>query len=229
MSINKGNQRIVQTHNVPLPINSSITHARQPSSDLTSAFRHILILESQTNAVDTMSLVRRRRVPLPLEHMSQMPSTIATHDFRPGHPERAIRMPRHRARDAIEIGRPSAAGLELVGRFVQRRVAAGTGVDAIGGHVLVVHTGVGGFGALFAEDAELLFAMRLFSRCMPLRTSGGGVEHLPLFSTARHSSSPFCTGYDMLFEFELVKREPMNGIVGIDLRTAPRAKGARAL
>lgn len=55
------------------------------------------------------------------------------------------------------------------------------------------------------------------------------MEHIPLFSTARHSSSPFCTGYDMLFEFELVKREPMNGIVGIDLRTVPRAKGARAL
>lgn len=55
------------------------------------------------------------------------------------------------------------------------------------------------------------------------------MEHIPLFSTARHSSSPFCTGYDMLFEFELVKREPMNGIVGIDFRTVPRAKGARAL
>lgn len=66
-------------------------------------------------------------------------------------------MPRHRAWDAIEVGRPAAAGFELVGRFVQRRVAASTSVDAIGGHVLVIDTGVGGFGTLFAEDAELLY------------------------------------------------------------------------
>ena len=52
---------------------------------------------------------------------------------------------------------------------------------------------------------------------------------IPLFSTARHSSSSFCTGYDMLFDFELLNKEPIKGIVGIDLRTAPRAKGARAL
>ncbi len=42
-----------------------------------------------------------------------------------------------------------------MGRFVERRVASGAGVDARGGHVFVVGAGVGGFGAFFAEDAEL--------------------------------------------------------------------------
>lgn len=134
---------------------------KQPPLDLTSTSRRILVLKGQTDAVDTVSLIRRRRIPLPLEHMSQVPSAIATHNLRSGHPERAIRVPRHRAWDAVEIGRPTAAGLELVGRFVQRRVAAGTGVDAVGGHVLVIDTGVGGFGALSAEDAELLYTMMM--------------------------------------------------------------------
>lgn len=70
-------------------------------------------------------------------------------------------MPGDRAWDAIEIGGPSAAGLEFVRRSVQRRIAAGAGVDAAGGHVLVVDAGVGGFRTLFAEDAELFCMMRL--------------------------------------------------------------------
>lgn len=73
-------------------------------------------------------------------------------------------MPRHRAWDAIEVGGPSAAGLELVCRFVQRRVAGGAGVDAAGGHVLVVSTGEGAFGALLAEDSELFCMMKSISR-----------------------------------------------------------------
>ena len=52
---------------------------------------------------------------------------------------------------------------------------------------------------------------------------------MPLFSTACHSSSVFCTGYVMFFELELLNKEPRNGIVGIDLRTVPRVKGSRAL
>ena len=39
---------------------------------------------------------------------------------------------------------------------VERRVAAGAGVDAGGGRVLVEGAGEGRLGALFAEDAELL-------------------------------------------------------------------------
>jgi hypothetical protein len=52
---------------------------------------------------------------------------------------------------------------------------------------------------------------------------------IPLFSTARHSSSVFPIGYVMFFEVELLNREPRNGIVGIDLRTVPRVKGSKAL
>lgn len=39
--------------------------------------------------------------------------------------------------------------------FVERRGAAGAGVDAASGHVLIVDAGVGGFGAFFAENSEL--------------------------------------------------------------------------
>ena len=39
--------------------------------------------------------------------------------------------------------------------FIERSGAADAGVDAAAGHVLVVNPGVGGFGAFFAEDAEL--------------------------------------------------------------------------
>ena len=137
-------------------------------------------------------------------------------------------MPRHRARDAIEIGGPSAAGLEFVGRFVQRRVTGGAGVDAVGGHVLVVDAGEGGFSALFTEDTELFCTTEL-SVAVRFPRDRVAEWRIPLFSTARHSSSFFSTGYDMLFEFELANRDPMKGIVGIDLRTGPLAKGARAL
>ena len=64
-------------------------------------------------------------------------------------------MSRHSAWNRIEIGRPSAAGLEFVGGFVKRGVAAGAGVDAGGGHMFVVGASVGGFGAFFTEDAKL--------------------------------------------------------------------------
>lgn len=64
-------------------------------------------------------------------------------------------MPRHRPRNTIEIRRPPAPALELVGRVVEGRVAGGAGVGAGAGHVFVVGAGVGRFGAFLAEDAEL--------------------------------------------------------------------------
>ncbi len=55
-------------------------------------------------------------------------------------------------------------------------------------------------------------------------------KQLPGFNCACHSSSLFWIGYDMSFELELLlNKDPNNGIVGIDLRTAPLAKGAMAL
>lgn len=103
-----------------------------------------------------MPLIRRGRIPLPLKHMPQMPPTLGTHNLRPRHPKRAIRMPRHRAGDTIEVRRPSATTLELVARFVQGRGAGGAGVDAGAGHVFVVFAREGRFGAFFADHAELL-------------------------------------------------------------------------
>lgn len=104
-----------------------------------------------------MPLIRRRRVPLPLEHMSQMPTTVRTHNLNAFHPKRAIRVSRHGARYGIEESRPAAAGFEFVIGGIERRVAARAGVGAARGLVLVVFAGEGGFGAFFAEDAELLY------------------------------------------------------------------------
>ena len=102
-----------------------------------------------------MPLIRRRRIPLPLEHMTQMASTVCTHNLRPLHPERLIRMSRHGTRDRIVEGRPSAAGLEFLLGGVEGRGTAGAGVGPRGRGVFVVFACVGGFGAFFAEDAEL--------------------------------------------------------------------------
>jgi hypothetical protein len=85
-----------------------------------------------------------------------MPSTITAHNLRPLHAKRAVRVSCYRTLNRIEIRRPSAAGLEFVGRFVQRGVAADAGVNAGGWLVFVVFAGEGRFRALFAEDAELL-------------------------------------------------------------------------
>lgn len=103
-----------------------------------------------------MPLIRGRRIALPLEHMPQMPAAIRAHNLRPHHAKRRILMPHDGARHRVEKGGPAAAGLEFLLRRVERRVAAGARVDARGGGVLVVFAAVGGFGALGAEDAELL-------------------------------------------------------------------------
>ena len=102
-----------------------------------------------------MPLVRRRIIPLPLEHMPQVPSTITTHNLRPCHSERAVSMPRHGPRDRVEVRGPPAAGLEFVVGFVERGVAGGAGVDAGVGLVFVERVREGRFRAFFAEDAEL--------------------------------------------------------------------------
>jgi len=45
----------------------------------------VLRVELETDTVDAMSLVRRRRVSLSLENVSQMPSTVCAHNLRPRH------------------------------------------------------------------------------------------------------------------------------------------------
>lgn len=102
-----------------------------------------------------MPLVRRRRIPLPLENMAQMPPTITAHNLRARHAERAVHVARDSARQGIEERGPATTGFKLMRGFIERGRAAGAGVDTAGGHVLVVNAGVGGFGAFFAEDSEL--------------------------------------------------------------------------
>jgi len=102
-----------------------------------------------------MPLVRRVRITLPLEHMSQMAPTVCAHNLCPRHAERAVSVSCHCAGNVVKVRRPAAARLEFVVGFVEGCVATGTGVDAFGGGVLVVLAGEGGFGALFTEDAEL--------------------------------------------------------------------------
>lgn len=103
-----------------------------------------------------MPLVRRRRVSLTLEHMSQVSTASRAHNLRPSHAKRSIGVSCDSAGDVVEVCGPSTAGLELVVGFVEGCVAAGAGVDTFAGHVFVVGAGVGSFGAFFAEDAELL-------------------------------------------------------------------------
>lgn len=102
-----------------------------------------------------MPLIRRRRIPLALEHMSQMTPAVGAQDLGALHAERAVGVAGDGARDAVEVGGPAATRFELVGGAVERGGAGGAGVGARGGGVLVVDAGVGGFGAFFAEDAEL--------------------------------------------------------------------------
>lgn len=91
----------------------------------------ISLRKPQTNTIHTMPLIRRRRIPLSLEHMPQMPPTVTTHNLRPLHPKRTIREPLHSTWNRIKVCRPSAAGLKLVVGFVEGRVAAGAGIDTV--------------------------------------------------------------------------------------------------
>ena len=141
-------------------------------------------MKLQTDTIHAMPLIRRRRIPLPLENMSQVTSTVRTHNLRPLHAKSAIRMASHRPRDRIEVGGPSASGFKLVVRFVEGGVAAGAGVDAFRGTVLVVFAREGRFGAFFAEDAELFCC----AECQLLLVSVWLRNGPPLFRTVLHSS-----------------------------------------
>ena len=103
-----------------------------------------------------MPLIRWRWVPLALEDMAQVPSTVAAYDLCPLHAESSIHMPRHCARHSVIERRPSTSALELLLGGVERRLAASAGVDTGRRGVLVVLAAERGFGALFTENAELL-------------------------------------------------------------------------
>ena len=78
-----------------------------------------------------MPLIRRRWVPFPLEDMAQVSPTLRAHNLRPRHAERAVSVPFDRARYAVKICGPAAAGLELVGSAVERGGAGCAGLSSI--------------------------------------------------------------------------------------------------
>jgi hypothetical protein len=135
-------------------------------------------------------------IPFALEHVAQVPSAVRAHDLCPRHAEAVVLVAGDSSRDAVEIRRPAAAGLELVVRLVQRGTAAGARVDAGVGEELVVLARARRLGSLLPQDPELLCKKRKIS-CVggyafetPRLGVGSdiGGPHVPLFSTARHSS-----------------------------------------
>jgi hypothetical protein len=101
-------------------------------------------------------LIRRRRVALALEHMSQMASAVGAHDLGPLHSKGAIGVSGHGARNGIEERRPAAARLELLLCSVNGCIAAGASVSTGAWGVLVVLARERRFGAFVTENAELL-------------------------------------------------------------------------
>lgn len=75
-----------------------------------------------------MSLICRRRIPLSLENMSQMSSTIATSDFRTLHAEGGVRMSRYGTGDRVEVRGPAATRFKFVGCFVKGMMAGYAGL-----------------------------------------------------------------------------------------------------
>lgn len=88
--------------------------------------------------------------------MAQMASTVAANDLCSRHAEGAVCVSGHGAWDVVEICWPSAAGLELVVCFVQRRIAASASVYASFGLMFIIFASKWGLRAFLAKDAELL-------------------------------------------------------------------------
>lgn len=95
-----------------------------------------------------MSLISWRRITLSLEDVSQMASAIAANNLCSLHTKGAISVSSDRPWNGIEICGPTTAALEFVFRLVQGSIAAGAGVYALLGHMLVVFTSVWCFGTL---------------------------------------------------------------------------------
>lgn len=85
-----------------------------------------------------------------------MAAAVGAHNLGAKHAQRAVLVSGHSAGDAVKIGRPAAARLELLLGLVERCSAPGARVDAFLRVVLVESAGAGGLGTLFPQDAELL-------------------------------------------------------------------------
>lgn len=169
-----------------------------------------------------MALIRRVGEALALEDVAEVAAAVGTGDLDSFHEHAGVLEAFDGAGDAVEVGGPAAAAAELVRCLVQGGVTPGACVHTLRRVVLVKLAGPGRLGALLAEDAELLWC-ECEMRIVQGRICSTCLEFLPLFNTARHSSSDFWTGYDILLEslaLEL-KKPPIRGI-GIDLREVVR-------
>jgi hypothetical protein len=131
--------------------------SHRPLRGLGGSFFLVLGAKVDGDAVHTMPLILGIPKLFAFEDMAQVPSTVVAHDLRPHHAEPGIRALANSIRERVPEGRPAAAGVELVVGLVERRAAAGAGVHAGVGVVLVELAGAGRFGSFLAEDAELLW------------------------------------------------------------------------
>lgn len=93
--------------------------------------------------------------------------------------------------------------------------------------MLVELAAAGRLGALLAEDAELLFwepCLVVGSVTVTNMWARRRESHVPLFNTARHSSSVRWSGKDILLESAALvpNRLPRKGMEGMDLRADAR-------
>lgn len=141
-----------------------------------------------------MSLVCRGRIAFALENMSQMAAAVGAHNLGARHAKGAVCMSRHCARDRVEVGWPAAAGFELMRGLVERSSAGGARVDAGRWHVFIVGARVGGFGALFAKNAELFWLKDIYLASGAPRSCHGMEDCYPC--SARLATHPRFSRWD---------------------------------
>ena len=117
----------------------------------------VVLREIQADAVDAMPLVRRGRKALTLKDVSQVSTTVRANNLRPRNTKGAVLIPSHGAWEAVKVGRPPAARLELVVGLVQEGVAPGAGIDSCLGVVLVELAGSRRFSALLPQNTKLVY------------------------------------------------------------------------
>jgi len=103
-----------------------------------------------------VALIRGSVVALALEYMAKVAPAVRADNFGSCHAQSAILVASDCPGDTVEISGPAAAGLELMSGLVQRRIAAGTIIDALLCEMLVIFASKGSLGTLFPQDPELL-------------------------------------------------------------------------
>lgn len=86
-----------------------------------------------------------------------MTSTVIANDLRPHYAKTGVRLLSDSAGHSILERGPSAARVEFVVYFIQRRIASSAFIDAGVGVVLIVCARAGHLSALLSEDTKLLF------------------------------------------------------------------------